>query len=356
MSRTHLHDQPVAAGSYVKPTADCRPEDVGEVGGKAVGLGSLLRAGLPVPASFVVTAAAYRRYVADGAGTPAPWLADPIASAYAELCRQQGAIVPVAVRSSATLEDSADASCAGQYRTFLGARGAEQVVEEVARCWLSSFDPHVDAYHAERAGGPGFGDVAVVVQELVDAQSAGVMFTQHPLSGDRSLVVIEASFGLGEAVVGGEVVPDLFEVNKITRQIVRRVRGAKPHEHRLHEDGDRVERRPLDEGRAAEWSITDEQVAALTAMAAELEKSLGRGLDVEWAHGTVHGTVGGKLLFTLQVRPITVDPSRAGPTGTERSRDVKAASSVPGRVAPAESAIDAILGRLSGHAAGGEPS
>ncbi|MGH9059257.1 MAG: PEP/pyruvate-binding domain-containing protein, partial [Acidimicrobiales bacterium] len=230
----HAQAPRLGAGPFVKATIDCLPDDVDEVGGKAVGLGTLLRAAdQAVPASVVVTAAAYRLFVAGGADGVAPELVDAIVAGYAELCEQRGAQIPVAVRSSATVEDSTDASCAGQFRTFLGARGAEQVVEEVRRCWLSAFDPHVDAYRAERSGGTGDGEVAVVVQELVDAKAAGVLFTQHPRSGDRSLVVIEASYGLGEAVVGGEVVPDLFEVNKITRQVVTRRRGQKGHEHRL---------------------------------------------------------------------------------------------------------------------------
>jgi pyruvate,water dikinase len=199
------------------------------------------------------------------------------------------------------------------------------------------------------------GDVAVVVQELVDARSAGVMFTQHPHSGDRSLIVIEAGFGLGEAVVGGEVVPDLYEVNKVTRQIVRRERGSKPHEYRWREDGDTVERRAVDEERAAAWSITDDEVMAISAMAGALEKSLGRGLDVEWAIGAVHGPSSAESLFALQVRPITVNPSRGGSTGTGQLGNVGAAVS-RGNKTDSEGAIDAILGRLSRHAPGGDPS
>jgi len=346
----------LASNLYVRPTVDCRPEEIGEVGGKGVGLGSLLRAGQLVPASFVVTASAYRRYLSGGSGGMTSELATAISSAYADLCEQQGTVVPVAVRSSATLEDSVDASFAGQFKTFLGARGAEQVIAEVERCWLSALDPHVGAYQREQSDGTSACDVAVVVQELVDARSAGVMFTQHPHSGDRSIIVIEASFGLGESVVAGEVVPDLFEVNKVTRQIVRRAVGSKPHEYRLHEDGDRVERRPVEDARALERSITDEQVMALSVIAIELEKALGRGLDVEWAIGTVQGVASVDSLFTLQVRPITVAARRVdSPGGTQ---PLTATSSISGGnvAATPDKAIDAILGRLSRYAPGEETS
>ena len=142
----------------------------------------------------------------------------------------------VAVRSSATVEDSAEASCAGQFRTFLGARGTAEVVGRGRAVLAVGLRPARRRLPCRARPRCDRRRVAVIVQELVDARCAGVMFTQHPRTGDRSLIVIEASFGLGEAVVGGEVMPDLFEINKITRQIQQRSRGAKPHEHRLSED------------------------------------------------------------------------------------------------------------------------
>ena len=134
--------------------------------------------------------------------------------------------------------------------------------------------------------------MAVIVQELVDARVAGVMFTQHPRTGDRSLVVIESSYGLGEAVVGGEVTPDLFEVNRITRHVHDSRIGAKPFEHRLRAGGRSVLTLPVDDGRQRAWSICEEQVMALLALARDLETKLGRGLDVEWAIGSTAGVRG----------------------------------------------------------------
>lgn len=312
---------------HVAVTETCRAEHVGEVGGKAVGLGSLLRAGQQVPPSFVVTAGAYREYVRSQPRELSPAMRESIGRSYSSLCERHGTELVVAVRSSATVEDSAEASWAGQFRTFLGASGAEDVLAQVEQCWAAALDPHVGAYRAGHRIGEDSG-VAVIVQELVNARSAGVMFTQHPKTGDRSLVVIESSFGLGEAVVGGEVVPDLFEINKITGQCHRSRLGAKQVEHRLADGG--VRTIPVNSARQQEWSISEPEVRALAAMAAELEAKLGRGLDVEWAIGATGSTKGQEALFALQVRPITVAPEPRA--SAEKDRD----------------AIGHILGRLAG--------
>lgn len=321
---------------YVMETADCHPEHVAEVGGKAVGLGRLLRAGQRVPASFVVSAAAYRDWAASGGRAMSPAARVAVEDAYRTLCGTASTEIPVAVRSSATIEDSSEASCAGQFRTFLGATGADEVAGQVEQCWASAHAPHVGAYRGRRlqAGPAGDEPVAVIVQELVDARAAGVLFTQHPRTGDRSLLVIEASYGLGEAVVGGEVTPDLFEVNKITRQVHERSLGSKPHEHRLLPGSRSVTTLEVSPERQRSWSIDDAEIDALVAMAAELEAKLGRGLDVEWAIGTAGD--GREDLFALQVRPITVDPRHRGiETG------------------PQTDAIDIILGRLAGKGGAG---
>jgi phosphoenolpyruvate synthase/pyruvate phosphate dikinase len=331
-----MTDLRIAVGrEHIAVTGDCRPEHVGDVGGKAVGLGSLVRAGQRVPDSFVVTAGAYREYL----GTRARQLPGPmraaIAAAYAALGARHGTEVTVAVRSSATVEDSAEASWAGQFQTYLGVAGAAEVLAKVEECWAAAQDPQVGAYRAGHQSGAD-GGVAVIVQELVDARAAGVMFTQHPETGDRSLIVIESSFGLGEAVVGGDVVPDLFEINKITGLQHRSRLGTKHHEHRLLPGGRGVEVVPVDPARQGDWSISGAEVMALAAMAADLEAKLGRGLDVEWAIGTAASTRGEEALFALQVRPITVQPQPAAAATPQRD------------------AIGHILGRLAGRPAEGD--
>ena len=337
----------IGAG-YVAVTEGCRAEHVAVVGGKAVGLGSLLRAGQRVPPSFVVTASAYRDYVRSQPRTLSRAVRDSIAQAYSVLSARAGADLTVAVRSSAAVEDSAQASWAGQFQTFLGVRGIDEVLHRIEQCWAAALAPHVSAYGADRQIGEDAngeeGGVAVIVQELVDARAAGVMFTQHPKTGDRSLVVIESSYGLGEAVVGGEVTPDLFEVNKITRQRHSSRLGSKQIEYRLSRDGRDVRAAPVDPERRGEWSISEHEVTALVTMAAELEGRLGRGLDVEWAIGSTGSADGEETTFALQVRPITVQPAAVvppsrpgGPAGQHRD------------------SIDHILGRLAGRGPGGGP-
>jgi pyruvate,water dikinase len=344
MTASPAADDRLAGPRYVLATADCRAEHLSEVGGKAVGLGRLHQAGQRVPRSFVVAAAAYREYAQGRAASPSAGpgpgeeFRQSVARSYSDLSGSRGDSVPVAVRSSATMEDTADASGAGQFMTFLGARGAQEVLARIEECWRSASAPQVESYRSQRGIEAAGQSVAVIVQELVDARAAGVMFTQHPRTSDRSVVVIESSYGLGEAVVGGEVSPDLLEVNKITGQITQRSLGTKAAEYRLAADRHRVERRAVDPARQRAWSITDAESAALVAMAAELEAALGRGLDVEWAIGAVPSGGPDESLFALQVRPITVDSAARGPGA-----------------APAGSGIDLILGRLSGRQPDGRP-
>jgi phosphoenolpyruvate synthase/pyruvate phosphate dikinase len=326
----------LTSSRYVRATVDCASEHLSLVGGKAVGLGSLLRAGQRVPASFVVTCDAFADFVANGDTAGSGKLRDEVrqalAEAYDALCEERQATVTAAVRSSATVEDSRDASFAGQFRTFLGARGAESVIEQIELCWVTAASPHVDSYRRDRITDAGEAAVAVIVQELVHARASGVMFTQHPRTGDRSLVVIESSHGLGEAVVGGEVIPDLFEVNKITGGIHDRRLGTKAVEHLLSEDGGSVHTRAVELERQQSWSISDAEIAALLTMAADLEAALGRGLDIEWAIGGTGSDPDEEALFALQVRPITVDAAASGATPLA-----------------AGNPIDLVLGRLSRH-------
>src|SRR5215472_16563376 len=203
---------------YVLPLADCALEEAGRVGGKAVGLGRLLRQSLTVPPGFVVTADAYRDWVAgralqqhldrllagaaDADAEHAGDLVAEIGAAYARL--GEGADVPAAVRSSATAEDRRDASFAGQQETFLGVTGTAAVVRHVVRCWASLFTPHAIGYR-RRLGVPADQvAMAVVVQRVVPAEASGVMLTVDPVTGDPSQIEIEATHGLGMPLVGGE--------------------------------------------------------------------------------------------------------------------------------------------------------
>lgn len=277
--------------------------DLATVGGKGASLARLTRAGLPVPPGFHITTEAYRSFVApfldellrtrDAAlflrhDVPEP-IAAEIRKAYAEL----GSDVAVAVRSSATAEDLPDMSFAGQQDTYLNIRG-DGLLEAVRKCWASLWNERAVAYR-EQNGVP-HDDVAlaVVVQELVDADAAGIMFTANPVTGDRGEIVVNASWGLGEAVVGGQVTPDTLvisagDVKSVTLgdKSVMTVRTA---------DGTREEPVPAD--LRARQVLDDAQAVRLARIGERIEQLYGTPMDVEWARS------GGEFLI-VQARPIT---------------------------------------------------
>ncbi|WP_029145184.1 PEP/pyruvate-binding domain-containing protein [Microbacterium luticocti] len=279
----------------VAPLSSFGAADVAAVGGKAANLGELLRAGLPVPPGFVVTTAAYIDIarqagidvlVTDPATAPASLrqaitdvevpaaVRDAVTAAYARL----GDDVPVAVRSSATAEDLPGAAFAGQQDTYLNVVGADAVVDAVRRCWASLWTDRAIAYRRERRIDPADVRIAVVVQRMVDADVAGVMFTADPASGARDRIVVDAGQGLGEAVVSGEVTPDHYELDD---------RG-----HRLS-----LQLRP--DGTAPLLDAAD--LAALAEQARAIAGHFGRPQDIEWA--IAQGRV-----WILQARPMTALP------------------------------------------------
>jgi len=184
---------------YVLPLRSC--EDVSLVGGKAANLGQLLRAGFDVPDGFVVTTAAFGGAQANG--NPAS-LSDDLAAAVLDQYQRLGGGA-VAVRSSATAEDMASASMAGQYETFLDVQTPQQLIERIRHCWDSLDSPRTRAYLAEQGIPITRVAMAVIVQKLVPASVAGVLFTVNPRTGDEQQMLIEASWGLGESVVSGDV-------------------------------------------------------------------------------------------------------------------------------------------------------
>ncbi|MGW2216611.1 PEP/pyruvate-binding domain-containing protein [Nonomuraea sp. NPDC001684] len=288
----------------VIPLDDEAAADLGTAGGKGASLARLVRAGLPVPGGFVVTTQAYRSFVAAfgdeiaSSGDPgALFAAHEIPAALAEAIRAAHAAlgddVAVAVRSSATAEDLPELSFAGQQDTFLNVR-ADGLLEAVRRCWASLWNPRAVAYR-ERNGVP-HDDVAlaVVVQELVDADAAGIMFTADPVTGARDEIVVNASWGLGEAVVGGQVTPDTITLSggrvtgsRVADKTVMTVRTASgTREEPVPEE---LRRAPvLDAAQAVELAALGERVQALYGMP----------MDVEWARRD--GT-----FAILQARPIT---------------------------------------------------
>ncbi|MFD7293526.1 PEP/pyruvate-binding domain-containing protein [Streptomyces sp. NPDC059897] len=279
------------------------------VGGKAANLGELARAGLPVPHGFCVTTDAYRRIPAtDGLAGLRPdkarrlivesevpaELREAILAAYAELGADSGGDAAVAVRSSATAEDLPFASFAGQQDTYLNVVGADAVLDAVRRCWASLWTDRAVSYRESNGIDHGRVQLAVVVQRMVDSAVSGVMFTANPVTGRRDQTVIDASPGLGEAVVSGAVNPDHFVVDG--REIVERRLGDKRFLVCSLAGGGTEK---VDIGENPAPCLTDRQILRLAALGARVQAHYGSPQDTEWAidaQGEVHLT---------QSRPIT---------------------------------------------------
>ncbi|MBQ0828236.1 PEP/pyruvate-binding domain-containing protein [Streptomyces tagetis] len=319
--------------TFTLPFSDPGCLDAREVGGKGKGLAEMTQAGLPVPPGFTVSAGAYREFLAAGdlrkrlagllarvdlgdagsvervsaelaellAAQPLPeHLVDEISAAYRALCGHLG--VPdlaVAVRSSATAEDSAADSFAGEFETWVDITGVDDVLIHVHRCYTSVFAGRVLRYALERGIDLAGVEMAVVVQKVVRARAAGVMFTLDPITGDRSRIVLESSWGLGLAVVGGEVTPDRFIVGKVGLSLREKVLGAKRVEYR---DGTGAV--PVEEPRLREFCLSDEEALALAALAKTVEKRHHAPQDIEFA--VDEDLPDGENLLLLQCRPETV--------------------------------------------------
>ncbi len=272
-----------ARALHTRGLEELRAQDADRFGGKSASLGELLRADIPVPPGFAISTEAGEDLT--------EILRRDIATRYAGL----GDEVPVAVRSSALGEDSAEATFAGQQDTLLWVRGIDAVCDAVRKCWASLYNPEAVAYRA-RFGveNPAMG---VTIQLMVDAAVSGVMFTCNPVSGDRSMVAINASWGLGLAVVGGEVTPDDYLVSKITGEVVKHTINDKQVEYVPGDNG--TERVDVDEARRREPCLDDDSLAMLVGLAKQVERHFGAPQDIEWAFDR-----GGEL-FILQSRPVT---------------------------------------------------
>ncbi|MDE0202839.1 MAG: PEP/pyruvate-binding domain-containing protein [Rhodospirillaceae bacterium] len=331
------------------------------LGGKFASLAEMTAAGFAVPPGFGVTTTAYRVFMARAGlddkaafvreaarrtaladiGSARARLVEAIRSApmpdeletairrnYAILEEKTGRPhVPVAVRSSGEAEDLADASFAGQYDTYLWIVGADAVLRQVRACWASMFSDTALSYRASDgavvAGGDG---ICVGIQQMVEARAAGVMFTLDPLNGDRSKIVMEACWGLGEGVVKGDVTPSRFTVDKVTLEIVQRDIVPQAEEYRFDPACAAVTLMPLAPERGHTACIEDAEALALATLAKRIEGHRGAAQDIEWAIGA-DGTV-----RVLQVRPETVWSRRES----------------AGLVSESRSAVGHVLARLSG--------
>jgi pyruvate,water dikinase len=338
---------PAATELGFRPIADLTRGDVAFAGGKGANLGELTAAGLPVPPGFVVGAPAYAAFV-DGTGVreridarlagvdvddsaalelaaqdvralveaePVPEeIAAAIRRSYEELVGEDED-APVAVRSSATAEDTEAASFAGMNETFLNTRGADDVLAAVRRCWSSLFGARTIFYRAKRGFGQADMDIAVVVQRQIESERAGVMFTIDPASGSTDTLVIEGSFGLGESVVSGRVSPDRFVVDKETLSIL--VREIHPKEALIESRaGGGTVVRELDREEAVRPSLTDDEVRAIAELGKTIERHYGSPQDTEWAIDDA-----GEI-WMLQSRPVTAAGGEAAATVAAREEVV----------------------------------
>jgi pyruvate,water dikinase len=325
---------------YIRPLQRLSRSDEPRYGGKSANLGALLSADIPVPPGFAISTSAFAAFLRDAglegriagalSGLPAGDI-DAIGRAshaiseamrfapvpevvrveieqhYAQIGEAAGVdSPPVAVRSSAVGEDSQDATFAGQQETYLWVRGVEHVCDAVRDCWVSLYSPPAISYRM-RLGDTGEPPaMGVAVQLMVDAEVSGVTFTCNPVSGDPSMVAINASWGLGLAVVGGEVTPDDYLVSKVTGEVVREHVHAKEVQYVPDAGGSGAVRVAVAPARREMRCLDPPALARLLDIAKRVERYFGSHQDIEWAFA--RGEAG--ALFVLQARPVTAVPKK----------------------------------------------
>ncbi len=329
MSGTSRTD--VGAEALVVSLTQVGRGDRWRVGGKAANLGELIGAGLPVPAGFCISTAAFRQMLARAAVAPtlaelattqlgdgdglqrigdrlrgqllsAPMAAD-LERAILAHWTETLAAAPCAVRSSATAEDLPDASFAGQQDTVLNVRDSAALLDAVRRCWASLFSQRALAYRQRAGIDHTRVDMGVVVQQLVRAEAAGVLFTINPVNHAGDAILIEGSYGFGEAVVSGRVTPDRFVVERDSLRVVERSVGTKTLEVVSAETGG-VREQTVVASIAAAPCLSDVLVQRIAQHGIAAEQVFGEPQDIEWA-------VAGGEVFVLQSRPISTRPAPA---------------------------------------------
>ena len=316
-----------------------RKTDIPSVGGKNANLGEMISAGMPVPPGFAITAYSYKKFIEETGisskiyeiiketvtnpndpklyeiaskkirelieATPMPKdIENAIKLAYEQLCKKLNTEVFVAVRSSATAEDLADASFAGQQETFLNVRGAPEVIKYTVKCWSSLFTPRAIFYRTEKGFAHEKVFISVGVQEMVNSRAAGVTFTINPVTGDLSQIVIEGNYGLGEAVVSGSVTPDDFVVDKKTLKIVERRLAKKTIQYIRDPNTGKTVHLEVPFEKQEQPCISDEEILRLADLAKHIEQHYGKPQDIEWAIDRDISFPAN--MFIVQSRPETV--------------------------------------------------
>lgn len=315
---------------YVKKFEDLNKSDIPIAGGKGANLGELTQAGIPVPPGFVVTAQTYEKFMletgindkvlsildeidindtkalqAASEGIKAIINEAPIpedmilfiTEAYNQLCQRfDGDDVEVAIRSSATAEDLPEASFAGQQDTYLYVSGIDAVLEYIRKCWASLFEARAIFYREENDFEHAKVLIAVVVQKMANADKAGVMFTVNPSTGEE-IALIEGSWGLGEAVVSGDVTPDNYQVDKADNSVINVTISDKKVMY-INDENETSIKVDVPEEKRNERVLSDEELIELTEMGKRIQAHYGEPMDTEWAFENGE-------LFLLQARPIT---------------------------------------------------
>ena len=337
---------------YVEDIANLGMADAEEAGGKGANMGEMVAAELPVPPGFVVLRDSYLASMRGGgvsdelnaahreallaAGDPGRFdemcakmkalvlqagMTDDVRDRILQAYRAMGADSFVAVRSSATGEDGADASFAGMNETFTNVRGEQDLIEKVGQCWASLFGPRVVAYRASR-GFTADPAMAVVVQLMIASERSGVAFTADPTTDATDRVVVEGAFGQGEVVVSGSVEPDTYVVAKETGEILSRRMGYKSFKIIRGADG-KDQRIDLDEVQAEAQVLNDDEIRAIADIAVRSERHAGCPQDTEWA--IADGTT-----YIVQTRPITTLNRAGKPTAEQHEVLLQGLPAVPG--------------------------
>lgn len=343
-------DNPSVGGTNIVWFSEVSKEDIPLVGGKGANLGEMIKAKLPVPPGFIVTAPAYFDFVAENGldsfieketkgldpedskklNTIAEHLqkaikerdlpkklVKEIEKAYEEMHKGL-----VAVRSSATAEDLPDASFAGQQATFLNIEGKVKLIKAVRECWASLFEARAIYYRTVNKFDHTKVGIAVPVQRMVQSEVSGIMFTVDPVSSDESKIVIDAGLGLGESVVSGSITPDHYIVDKKKFEIISKEIGAQEWQIVRNEKGEN-KHISLTKTEKESQKLSDEQIIALAKIGAQVEKHYGKPQDTEWA--LEKGS-----LYMVQARPVT----------TMKDKDVSEKSKITFSESKDEKAID----------------
>ena len=321
---------------YIVWLSECDKNSVAKVGGKNANLGEMIKGGFNIPHGFGLTVGCFKEFLAQGdigseiygtlsrldpedtvsidkasqhirtlsesAGMPAV-IEKLVKDYHKTLSQRYGTIdVPTAVRSSATAEDLPGASFAGQQDTYLWVR-RDKLITAIIRCWASLFTPRAISYRIKMGFPHEKVLMSIGVQKMVDAKAAGVTFTLNPLTGDRSKIIMEGNWGLGESVVSGSVTPDEWVVDKVTLEIIKSTIASKTIEHIVDQHGEvRVINIPSERQTAP--CLTREEVIELAKIGREVEQHYGSPQDIEWAID--RDLPFPDRIFMLQTRPETV--------------------------------------------------